>query len=532
MKKLIIQSVLLSLIAISCLDTSKKELLQSQMPSEIDEESLYRPNYHFTPKVGWMNDPNGMFYYNGYYHLFFQHYPDGNKWGPMHWGHAITTDLVHWKEMPIALYPDEKGYIFSGSTVIDFENKSGLGKDGQTPIVAFFTYHNPKLEKTESTELQTQGMAYSVDEGITWTKFENNPVVNNPGIRDFRDPKVSWDEASDQFVMTLAAGQKIMFYGSKNLKEWSFLSDFGDGVGNHGGVWECPDLFPIKVEGTEDTKYVLLVSINPGGPNGGSATQYFIGDFVGGKFIIDAKLAGKLPSDHNYWVDFGKDNYAGVTWSNASLKDGAKLFIGWMFNWQYANEVPTQKWRSASTIPRELRLIDLGDDYRLTFQPTKNIKEFYAAKLKKEVLKVDEKAVKVFDSKNIPLTSTKLSFTLKEAKNSSFITELRNEVGDTLKFGFDHLNQTFFIDRSLAGKTEFSNEFSSKKSIAPRISNNEDLKVTALLDKTSLELFYDDGTTVMTEIFFLNQPFSELWMKSKKGQINLNSIEVHELKIN
>ena len=245
------------------------------------EEELYRPNFHFTPKKGWMNDPNGMFYYNGYYHLFYQYYPDSNVWGPMHWGHAISTDLITWTEKPIALYPDEKGYIFSGSAVVDVKNTSGFGSLENPPMVAMFTYHDMKKEKAGETNYQSQGIAYSLNEGLTWTKYEANPVIKTPNIKDFRDPKMTWDAIHQQWIMVLAAGYKTMFYSSKNLKEWELLSDFGKDIGAHGGVWECPDFFPILVEGTDDYKWVMLLSINPGGPNGGSATQYFVGDFDG-----------------------------------------------------------------------------------------------------------------------------------------------------------------------------------------------------------------------------------------------------------
>lgn len=537
MKKLLTHLFLFVLIGIlntSCKDKISKPEEESKtiVETKMDEEQLYRPNLHFTPKSGWMNDPNGMFYYNGYYHLYFQHYPDGNKWGPMHWGHAVSTDLVNWKELPIALYPDEKGYIFSGSAIVDFENRSGFGKDGQSPIVAIYTYHDPKLEKTESTDVETQAIAYSLDEGLTWTKYKGNPVVKNPGIRDFRDPKVFWDENSSQFVMTLAADQKVMFYSSKNLKNWTYLSDFGEGIGNHNGVWECPDLFPLMTQDTNEEKYVLLVSINPGGPNGGSATQYFIGDFIDGKFIVDETLAENMAKQHDYWIDFGKDNYAGVTWSNVDLENNGKLFIGWMSNWQYANEVPTEKWRSATTVPRELRLYSLDNDYRLSFEPTKNLNDFKAKKLKKEVLRIGQEPLKIVDSKTLGLNRTRVDFTLKNSGSSSFTATLKNDNGKELLFGFDNEQQTFFIDRSKSGKTEFSKEFSSKQSTAPRIRQLDDLKLTAIIDKTSLELFYDDGITVMTEIFFPNKPFEELWISSKNEETQLEAIELHELKTN
>jgi levanase/fructan beta-fructosidase len=251
------------------------------------EEDLYRPNFHFTPKKGWMNDPNGMFYKNGYYHLYYQHYPDSNVWGPMHWGHAISTDMITWVEKPIALYPDEKGYIFSGSAVVDEKNTSGFGTLENPPIVAMFTYHDMVKEKVGAINYQSQGIAYSLNEGLTWTKYEQNPIIKNPNIKDFRDPKITWDAIHQQWLMVLASGDEVYFYTSKNLKDWNKISEFGKRIGAHGGVWECPDFFPMIVEGSDDYKWVLLQSINPGGPNGGSATQYFVGDFDGKKFTLD-----------------------------------------------------------------------------------------------------------------------------------------------------------------------------------------------------------------------------------------------------
>ncbi|HWS60197.1 MAG TPA: glycoside hydrolase family 32 protein, partial [Flavobacterium sp.] len=320
------------------------------------EEELYRPNFHFTPKKGWMNDPNGMFYYNGYYHLFYQYYPDSNVWGPMHWGHAISTDLITWTEKPIALYPDEKGYIFSGSAVVDLKNTSGFGSLENPPIVAMFTYHDPKKEKSGEINTQSQGIAYSLDEGLTWKKYEANPIIKNPNIKDFRDPKMTWDNIHKQWLMVLAAGDKTIFYASKNLKDWELLSDFGKNIGAHGGVWECPDFFPVHVDGSDEYKWVLLLSINPGGPNGGSATQYFVGDFDGKTFTLDKTFSQDIKEKQALYIDYGRDNYAGVTWSNISEVDGRKLFVGWMSNWQYAEKVPTEKWRSSMTIPRELVL--------------------------------------------------------------------------------------------------------------------------------------------------------------------------------
>ena len=246
-----------------------------QVMQEPSYHEQHRPQMHFSPPGQWMNDPNGMVYFEGEYHLFYQHYPDSNVWGPMHWGHAVSTNLVNWENLPIALYPDELGYIFSGSAVIDWNNTSGFGKDNHPPMIAIFTHHNMDQEKAGGDRYQVQSIAYSLDKGRTWTKFADNPVISNPGIKDFRDPKVIWHEESARWIMVFAVKDRVHFYTSTNLKEWSFASEFGASDGNHGGVWECPDLFPLKTSEGE-TKWILLQSINPGGPNGGSATQYFV----------------------------------------------------------------------------------------------------------------------------------------------------------------------------------------------------------------------------------------------------------------
>lgn len=462
-------------------------------PPVMSEESLSRPLYHFTPKAHWMNDPNGMFFYNDTYHLYFQYYPEGNVWGPMHWGHATSKDLVHWEEKPIALYPDEMGYIFSGSAVVDFENTSGFGKEGKPPIIALFTHHDAAKAKAKAIDVETQSIAYSLDEGLTWTKYEGNPVIENPGIRDFRDPKVFWDKQNAQWVMVLAAQDRIRMYRSANLKQWEYLSEFGEKIGHHGGVWECPDLFPLKVNGGEETKWVLLVSINPGGPNGGSATQYFIGDFDGKTFEMDTDFAQGLDSQNNYWVDFGRDNYAGVTWHNSERNNGNKLFIGWMSNWDYAQEVPTEKWRSAMTVARELSLEKDQDGYRLMNLPVEeinaNLPEFPS-------------------QKETPLLG-RHHFELPVGKETKGFL-LRNAMGEEIRFGFNPKTNEYFFDRSKAGNTQFNEKFANTISVAPRLSNDSIIKATLILDKTSAELFWDNGKTVMTEIFFLQSPFDKM----------------------
>ncbi|MFD0799604.1 glycoside hydrolase family 32 protein [Maribacter chungangensis] len=518
----------------SCKNTTDKKADQVQNGQDtvaISNEDLYRPNFHFSPEKGWMNDPNGMFYYNGYYHLYFQHYPDGTTWGPMHWGHAISTDLFNWKEQPIALFPDELGYIFSGSAVVDIENTSSFGVDGKTPIVAIYTSHDPKKEKTGDIDVENQSIAYSLDEGLTWTKYEGNPVLKNPGVRDFRDPKVSWDDERKRWNMVVAAGQEIQFYISKDLKSWEKLTSFGEGIGNHSGVWECPDLFQLPVIGSSEKKWVLLVSINPGGPNTGSATQYFVGDFNGSNFIVDESFKEEMKREHSFWVDHGRDNYAGVTFSNIENKDGGKLFMGWMSNWLYANEVPTEKWRSATTTARTLELVKGKNTYRLIANPVPELHEFKSKKLENLDVVLEGNTL-LTTSKAIDFTSAQINFKVEDLVDGVYTFELSNSEGDSLRFGYDATKGNYFVDRNKAGITDFSNKFSDRIATAPKIATQKDWTGTIVLDKTSIELFFDDGQTVMTEIFFPKAPFDSLYFEAPLEESKLEYIEIHQLKFN
>ncbi len=460
----------------------------------------HRPQIHFSPKSGWMNDPNGMVYHNGTYHLFFQYYPDSTVWGPMHWGHATSTDLVHWKELPIALYPDSLGYIFSGSAVVDEKNTSGFGKDGKAPMIAIFTHHDMAKEKTGQTDVETQSIAYSLDEGATWTKYDGNPVVKNPDIRDFRDPKVHWNEQTSKWIMTLATKDRITFYSSPNFKEWTRESDFGSDVGAHGGVWECPDLFALDYNGQK--VWVLIVNINPGGPNGGSATQYFTGQFDGHTFT-------PYQTDTR-WIDYGPDEYAGITWSNTGDR---KIFIGWMSNWQYANLVPTEKWRSATTIARELGLQKIGDKFLVTSVTVKELsvieeKTTTLTDIAKASFGLTEKVGKLDGPAKITMAADAIG---------PFTLTLANEVGEKLQIGYDATLKEYFIDRSQSGKIDFEKGF-GKKHISPRLSVKPNMDITLVIDDASVELFADGGLSVMTEIFFPTENFTNITLQLPGNQ--------------
>lgn len=500
--------------------------LHAQSVPKVSEEQLYRPNFHFSPKKGWMNDPNGLYYKDGVYHLFFQYYPDGNKWGPMHWGHATSKDLVKWEEQKIALAPDVLGYIFSGSAVVDKNNTSDFGDAKNTPVVAIYTYHNPNREKDGKIDVESQGIAYSLDNSKTWTKFSDNPVLKNSGIKDFRDPKVTWDSKRQQWIMALAAQDRAHFYASKNLKDWTFQSEFGKDLGAHGGVWECPDLFPIKVEGTKEEKWVLIVNINPGGPNKGSAGQYFVGDFDGKTFTVDDLFTKQLQKDKAAWLDWGKDNYASVSFDN--IPDGKRVIIGWMSNWEYAQEVPTEAWRSSMTVAREVSLKRTKEAYILKNVPVKQLQTYEGKAIQKKInLKAENK---VLGSSEIDLSKAVLDLDLKKLSAGTYTFSLKNSLGEEVLFGIDNTIKELFVDRSKSGKTNFGNHYATPVTKAPLDQLLSNAKMKVVLDKTSIEIFFNDGEKVLTEIFFPNEKFSELNLSTDTKGASV-SVSAHQLNI-
>lgn len=492
------------------------------------EEKLYRPKFHFTPKANWMNDPNGMFYLNGKYHLYFQYYPDDNVWGPMHWGHAVSTDMVKWEEQEIAIYPDSLGYIFSGSAIVDTHNTSGFGSLENPPVIAIYTYHDPKGEKEKTIDYQSQAIAYSLDEGYTWTKYDGNPVIPNPGIKDFRDPKVIWDQTNEQWLMVLATVEKTLFYSSQNLKKWKLISSFGEGLGAHDGVWECPDFFPMKVEGTSVTKWVLIQSLNPGGRNGGSGTQYFIGDFDGNTFKLDGIFKEQLNEEGAIWLDFGKDNYAGVTWSNIPDSDGRKLFMGWMSNWEYAQIVPTDTWRSTMTVARELQLTRDDESYKITAKPVIELDKYISNVIEKKDFEVD-KTVEVLSESDFDISAINIQFTISRLKNDRYTFSFYNDSGDVVSFGLDNRNRNLFIDRSKSGKIEFSKQFAANNSKVQLKNEIGELDVQVIFDKTSIELFYNNGEIVMTEIFFPSNPLKSFSIGAENSKVIVNNFKAEAL---
>ncbi len=506
MRKIII-CLMLPMVFVSCRNKGGDKEVTAKVEHKIYTEA-YRPQFHFSPSEMWMNDPNGLVYNDGVYHLFYQYYPEDIVWGPMHWGHAVSKDMVRWEHKPIALFPDEHGLIFSGSAVVDKKNTSGFAQNGEIPLVAVFTYHLMEGEREGRTDFQTQGIAFSLDNGESWVKYEGNPVIGNSGIKDFRDPKVFWHEASKSWIMVLVAGDHAKLYRSNDLKDWVHLSDFGKNQGAHGGVWECPDLFPLQVEGTEEQKWVLIISINPGAPNGGSGTQYFIGDFDGTRFISDQEEAK--------WLDYGTDNYAGVTYNN--VPNGDRIFIGWMSNWDYARDTPTEVWRSAMTLPRKLSLRKVGEDYRLLNYPLPQVEQLASEAL------IGSIKIGPGSSENIKMEGLNQSRIKFMTASKDFTLSMANDLGETVDLVMDGQSGSLLLDRMNSGKVDFQAEFGNKKHHAPiEFLGERAYELVIYMDWSSIEVFVDGGLCAMTDQLFPSEPYNRLLITNRDGE---NAMEV------
>ena len=429
----------------------------------------HRPVYHHTPQYGWMNDPNGMFYKDGVWHLCYQFNPYGSQWENMTWGHSTSTDLVHWKAEPTAITPDALGTIFSGCCVVDKNNTAGFGNDA---IVAFYT---------SAGASQMQSMAYSTDGGKTFTKYKNNPIITS-NVPDFRDPHVFWNAEAGFWNMILAAGQQMSIYSSKDLKEWKHESDFGAEYGNHGGVWECPDLMKMKVRGTDKEKWMLICNINPGGPFGGSATQYFIGEFDGHKFTCEDE-----PSETK-WMDYGKDHYATITFDNAP--EGRRVGIAWMSNWQYANQVPTKQFRSANSIARDFGLFEYNGETYCSVSPVKEMDAVRGQRI------------------SSPSETCEIVVQL---KGDAQLT-LRNSKGEKVVITYDAVEQTIDFDRRRSGDVSFSEAFPCIVT-SPTYGQAKTLRI--FVDRCSIEMFEGDGKMSMTNLVFPSEPYNKLIVKGK-----------------
>ena len=472
----------------------------------------FRPTYHFSPLYGWMNDPNGMVYKDGEYHLFYQHNPYGSKWGNMHWGHAISKDLINWEHRPDAITPDALGTIFSGSAVVDTDNTAGFGAGA---IVAIYT---------QNSDRQVQSIAYSTDNGRSFTKYENNPVLTSDA-RDFRDPKVFWHKETQRWIMLLAVGQEMQIFSSSNLKDWAFESSFGEGQGAHGGVWECPDLFELPVDGTNEKKWVLLCNLNPGGPFGGSATQYFVGSFNGKEFVNESPSKTK-------WMDWGKDHYATVTWSDAP--DNRRIAIAWMSNWQYANDVPTSQYRSPNSVPRDLSLFTVDGETYLQSAPSPELLALRDASKKRSFKVNGTRTIKEMIPGNDGAYEIELTIENQRADVIGF--RLYNDKGEEVDMQYDMKEKKFSMDRRKSGEVSFNENFPMLTWTAIEQGRNEEqdgkeaLKLRLFVDKSSVEAFGDGGRFVMTNQVFPSEPYNHIDFYSKGGAYKVDSFVVYKLK--
>jgi len=479
----------------------------------------YRPQFHFTPARNWMNDPNGPIFYKGEYHLFYQYNPFGNEWGHMSWGHAVSRDLVRWQHLPVAI-PEENGImIFSGSTVVDWHNSSGFCRgsraDDSSCLVAIYTGYTGAL--------QNQNVAYSNDNGRTWTKYSGNPVIDLH-LQDFRDPKVFWHEGTHKWVMVtvLSSQHKVRFFGSTDLKRWTPLSDFGPAAAT-GGVWECPDLFELPVEGEPgQTRWVLSVNLNPGGVAGGSGDQYFIGKFDGSTFTSENS------KDQVLWSDYGKDFYASTSFSDIPKSDGRRIWLGWLVNWDYAGKVPTDPWGGVQSIPRELKLKRSADGIRLMQQPVaelRNLREQHTSLERQSVVAAN----RLLKEKGVRGETLEIVAEIDPGGAAEVGLKVRKGPDEETVTGFDAKESKFFVDRTRSGNVGFDEKFPGRHAGPLRLAVGKSVKLQIFVDRSSVEVFVNDGETVISDGIFPTRASGGIEFYSQGGQARILKLDVWNL---
>lgn len=493
----------------------------------------YRPEYHHTPLYGWMNDANGLVYKDGEYHLYFQYNPYGSKWGNMHWGHSVSKDLVHWQHLDPAIARDTLGHIFSGSTVIDKNNSAGYGKDA---MIAFYT-------SASDEHGQIQCMAYSNDNGRTYTKYEKNPILTPfDGLKDFRDPKVFWYEPAQKWYMIVSADKNMRFYSSTDLKQWEYLSQFGEGYGVQPNQFECPDFIQLPVDGNKDNmKWVMIVNINPGCPFGGSATEYFIGDFDGKEFKCDTDKSVTK------WLDFGKDHYATVCFSNTGDRI---IAVPWMSNWQYANVTPIRQYRGANALPRELSLYTKNGEIYMAANVVKETEALRKSTRNIESLSVEGETV--IDSITDGLNSgVELEMDIVPGKAQTVGFDIMNAKGEKTKIYLDLKSGRAVMDRTESGlisfgekaephfkenhdrrKTEsinYINDFALGTWAPLSLCEGKSYHFNVFVDKCSVELFVDGGRIAMTNLVFPTEVYNSLRFYTEGGKAEVKNLSIHKL---
>lgn len=473
----------------------------------------YRPAFHHTPLYGWMNDPNGMFYKDGRWHLYYQYNPYGSKWQNMTWGHSVSDDLVNWEHLPEAIRPNGLGSVFSGSCAVDHDNTAGFGNDA---VIALYT---------SAGTSQMQSLASSTDGGLTFNIYPSNPVLTLES--EARDPKVFWNDSTKEWNMILAHAldHEMLIFSSPDMKNWALQSSFGKGLGAQGGVWECPDLFELPVAGTDEKKWVLLCNINPDGPFGGSGTQYFVGDFDGKTFKADTDAAGNVSTK---WLDYGKDHYATVTWSDAP--DGRRVALGWMSNWQYAADVPTMQFRSANTLPREMGLFRAPDgEVYASSAPSPELEALrgkLAAKVKKTTVGRKARSF-ALPSENGGICEILMDIEASKAKTVNVV--FSNSQGEKVVMQYDPAAATLSFDRTQSGITDFSEGFPAV-TVTPTHEASGRIALRIFVDRSSMEVFGNDGEFVMTNLVFPRTPYTALSVSAEGGNAKVENLRIYSLK--
>jgi sucrose-6-phosphate hydrolase SacC (GH32 family) len=471
----------------------------------------YRPLYHHTPLYGWMNDPNGMVFKDGVWHLYYQYNPYGSRWQNMHWGHSSSTDLINWKHHDVAIAPNGLGSVFSGSCAIDKDGTAGFGKDA---IVALYT---------SAGACQVQSLAHSDDNGETFKIYNGNPVIAYE--RESRDPNMFWNDAIGKWNLVLAGApdHEILIFSSPDLKEWTLESSFGRGYGCQYGVWECPDLMELPVKGSNEKKWVLVCNINPGGPFGGSATQYFVGDFDGKTFTCNSKQPQVTK-----WMDYGMDHYATVSWSNAP--EGRHTVIAWMSNWLYANDVPTMQYRSANSLPRELSLFrEKSGEYYVSVLPSPEVNAMRggADTYKNSTISTSATSFKL-PTENSGVCEIELNLDM--AKSQKVALTLSNSAGEEVVLTYDRSNNTFAMNREKSGITDFSTAFPCT-TIAPLHNESGKYTLRLFIDRCSIEAFDGEGRFAMTNLVFPTSPYTDLSIATDASTARLNTLNIYKLNI-
>lgn len=511
--------------------TSGGDTTPSALAFATEAAAPHRPGLHFTPERNWLSDPNGLVFLEGEYHLFYQYNPEGDKWGHMSWGHAVSTDLLHWEHLPLALAESDEIMIFSGSAVVDWKDTSGFGSEGHPALVAIYTGHRPGA--------QDQRLAFSNDMGRSWKQYAGNPVLDL-GLADFRDPKVFWHDVTLRWVMvvSLAVERKIALYGSPDLKSWTRLSEFGP-AGSTEGIGECPDLFELPVEGESATrKWVLVVNVNPGGPAGGSGCQYFVGEFDGTTFktdYVDTRNIGGIQGSERsdapiLWADFGPDFYAATSWSDIPRADGRRIWLAWMSNWMYANELPTRPWRGTMTVPRTLGLRRTPEGLRLMQQPIIELnglrktppRTFTGGSFQDATIWLEGQSG-LHDLLDVTFEFSKLS------PGSAFKVSLTSGTGERTFIKCDASAPKLKLDRTLSGRRDFHAEFAGWYE-APLHIEHARLALRLLIDRSSIEILTGDGLTSMTALVFPSPGGRTLGLEPEGVTLpRVNSIVIHSL---